>query len=255
MKNLVRSLLRKQPSRASTQAALLQIPLFPGAAYIVGDVHGRLDLLMELLGKLDAHIPVVFLGDYVDRGEDSADVVDFLHKSQRFTCLLGNHEAMLLDFLDDPSRKASRWFRNGGLQTLLSYGVNLAHPTTDSKVLMEVSLELRRKMGDDLIAWLRDLPHYLHVNNVVVVHAALDPDASVEGQTLSTMLWGHSKFLKTARTDGNWVVHGHTIVDAPTIENGRIAIDTGAYASGKLTAAFFNGGMPTFIQTGTGTQP
>lgn len=248
MKDLFRSVFAKNREPAA-QAASWRDPSFDMPAYVVGDIHGRMDLLQKLLAKLDSQIPVVLVGDYIDRGEESAQVLRFLAERPHLLCLAGNHEQMLLDVLDDPIANTRIWLRNGGLQTLLSFGVRAPDSQAGSMALMQMAADLRRKLGDDVIAWLRDLPHFLRVNNVVVVHAALDPAKAVEDQTVRTMMWGHRDFLTTPRTDGLWVVHGHTIVDKPHVHAGRIAIDTGAYASGVLTAALFDGGPPKFIQT------
>ncbi|WP_372922144.1 metallophosphoesterase family protein [Roseovarius sp.] len=225
----------------------------------IGDIHGRVDLLRELDGLIEAQCsgwPVVFLGDYIDRGEQSREVLELLmsvsaESTPSVTCLMGNHERMLLEFLNDPAAYGPRWLRNGGLQALASFGV--AMPRGDSKdpaVFENLRDRLSDAMGDRAIAWLRTLPLTWRSGNVWAVHAGADPALPMIEQTEDVLLWGHSAFRKTLRTDGQWVVHGHTIVDAAQIEGGRIALDTGAYATGRLSAAGISADGVDFMRTG-----
>jgi serine/threonine protein phosphatase 1 len=202
---------------------------------IIGDIHGRSDLLRKALAANT--VKTICVGDYIDRGEDSAGVLRHLQTRDDVTCLMGNHEEMLLNFLDDPARHGPRWMRYGGLQTLMSFGVTGASETSAAAALEMARDVLVEQMGDDLIAWLRARPNVYQSGNIVVTHAGADPARSIEDQDAQILRWGHPDFEKTARTDGNWIVHGHVIVDAPTQENGRINLDTGAYATGRLSAA------------------
>lgn len=236
-------------SRILGSAPAAQMPIIqPGSAfYAIGDIHGRVDLLQRLLDKLDADIPVICVGDYVDRGEDSAAVLRLLQTRDDITCLIGNHEQMLLDFLDHPSESGARWLRFGGLQTLASFGVAGIFQTTDGVALNAARDALTEVMGPALIQWLRCLPASHISGNVAVVHAGANPAEPIATQSVSTLIWGHPDFNKMQRTDGVWVVHGHTIVDQPDIADGRIAIDTGAYATGRLTAALVRPDDISFI--------
>jgi serine/threonine protein phosphatase 1 len=202
----------------------------------IGDIHGRVDLLRKALDQI-AHAPIICVGDYVDRGDHSADVLRLLITRPDIHCLAGNHEAMMLAFIDDPAKAGPRWLRYGGLQTLASFGVYAATETSDAKTLEAASDALKDAMGPQLIQWMRHLPTRWHSGNVAVVHAGADPSVPLDLQSEKTLLWGHPDFTQKARDDGVWVVHGHTIVDQPCAQNGRIAIDTGAYATGRLTAA------------------
>ncbi len=204
--------------------------------YVVGDIHGRFDLLQALLRRLSPDISVVCVGDYVDRGDQSAEVLRFLQKRQDMTCLKGNHEEMLLQFLEQPWPDGARWLRNGGLQTLASFGVSPPVDLSDEKALRKSSAALRDEMGKDLVQWIRDLPLWYESGNVFVSHAGADPAKPVEDQDPRHLLWGHPAFLKQSRLDGVWVVHGHTIVNEAVIGRGRISVDTGAYATDRLTA-------------------
>lgn len=226
-------------------------PPFPAPAprrplWVIGDVHGCDTLLVRLLTQIAVRTPpaaadIVLIGDYIDRGDGSRAVLARLYELSQadpnLTCLLGNHEQMMFDFLDDPVAHGRRWLRHGGLQTLQSYGVSTGDVTHRGAALQDTAARLRAAIGPEILAWLRARPLQWRSGNVAVSHAALDPGAPPEAQKHSTLLWGHPKFFKTPRRDGLWVAHGHTIVDTPGSNGrGRIAVDTGAYHSGHLTA-------------------
>ena len=215
----------------------------------IGDVHGRLDLLEELLAKLPADLRVICVGDYVDRGPSSVNTLRFLMARPEILSLKGNHEDMLVGFLDNPEEKGPRWLRNGGLQTLADIGITGLNEMTRGMKLREARNEMKTAMGDDLVAWLRALPVLHETGNVAVLHAGADPSEPIASAPEKTLIWGHRDFLQTPRRDGIWVVHGHTIVDAPSAEDGRIALDTGAYATGRLTAGIVADGEVRFIST------
>lgn len=210
---------------------------------VVGDIHGRVDLLDRMLVKLEnAELDrLVFVGDYVDRGDNSAEVLDRLRHLDEthpeVTCLKGNHEKMLLDFIDRPEERGERWIRNGGLQTLASFGLKNLRDTMSSQNMLRASDEFRSVIPDGLEHWLRTLPLHWHSGNVWVVHAGADPRTEISEQSDRTLLWGHKLFRKTPRSDGLWVVHGHTIVPEVEVAEGVISVDTGAYATGTLSAA------------------
>jgi serine/threonine protein phosphatase 1 len=255
MKRLIAQIFstKRQPS-----TAVFESPRMPdGPLAVVGDIHGRFDLLMELdslLVDLPEEAPVIFVGDYIDRGEDSRAVLELLSQLgdthlRKLVCLKGNHEQMCLSFLDDPATNGRAWIRNGGLQTLASYGVSGVGPGSGAKDLRRARDALAMAMGDRLIDWLSGLPLIWQSGNVAVVHAGADPCKPLNAQPSQALLWGHPDFTKRIRDDGQWVIHGHTIVDEPIIENGRIALDTGAYATGRLTAALLDKGGLEFRQT------
>lgn len=208
----------------------------------IGDVHGHLSALIAILARIEEQYPkahVVCVGDYIDRGEASADVLRILHELSQtdahgFTCLAGNHESVLIKFIDDPKSYGREWLRYGGLQTLASFRV--PHSGMDS---IETTRDaLVTAMGEAMIDWLRGLPLFWKSGNVAVVHAAADPYVPLEAQQPRTLQWGHPQFTQATRPDGTWIIHGHTIVDQFTVDAGRVAIDTGAYATGRLTAVF-----------------
>lgn len=231
--------------------------ILPEQAFVaVGDIHGRADLLDRLLADLEsgphAELPIVFVGDYVDRGEQSADVLRLLTEraeAGNTVCLLGNHEQMLLNFLEDPANQGPRWLRYGGLQTMASYGLPLVAQTAPEEAWVDAREALFDAMGHDLIQWLHDLPALWQSGNVAVLHAGADPEQPMDQQERRTLVWGHPEFDTEDRRDGVWVVHGHTIVDNAVAERGRISIDTGAYATGTLSAAVVAPGEVSFLTT------
>jgi serine/threonine protein phosphatase 1 len=235
-------------------------PVAPDRPFVaIGDIHGRADLLGDIERQLDAECPgwlVVYLGDYVDRGEQSREVLErlmavSLKDKLEVICLMGNHERMLLDMLDNPERATSRWLRNGGLQVLASFGVASPRGTGASPTaLHDMRDALAKAMGDAMIAWLRALPLTWQNGNVWALHAGADPRQPISQQSEDVLLWGHPEFQSWPRADGQWIVHGHTIVDTPYARGGCIAVDTGAYATGRLSAAVIGDGDVRFLHTG-----
>jgi serine/threonine protein phosphatase 1 len=215
--------------------------------WAIGDLHGRADLARGLVERILAEpdpgpggpLRLVFLGDYIDRGPDAVGTLRLLEETARAggieaTFLMGNHEAMLLGFLEDPVREA-RWLRAGGLATCLSFGVG-AYATDSPAELARVRDELAAAIAPHR-AFLAGLAMRHLSGNVLLAHAGADPRLPPERQEAATLLWGHPDFERVPRRDGLWVVHGHRVVDAPRMERGRIALDTGAYFSGCLSAA------------------
>lgn len=215
---------------------------------VVGDIHGRLDLLVDFptFGPEDQ---LIFVGDYIDRGDQSADVLRMLHDQPDAVCLMGNHEEMMLKFIDAPAKHGGRWLHYGGLQTLASFGITQIDEAAPVEKLEQIRDELVKVMGPELLEWLRDLPSYWQSGNVVVTHAGADPQLSIEKQNPKHLRWGHPDFERRRRTDGLWVVHGHTIVDIPWMGAGRINVDTGAHATGRLTVATISDTGVTFNST------
>ena len=252
MLTALRHLFARRPRRAGPAAAPELAPPRPDRPFIaVGDVHGRADLLRALeakLADLPPDWPLVFVGDYVDRGEESAAVLRHLMQEapRPRVCLMGNHEDMLLRFLEAPEAEARRWLRNGGLQTLASFGVG-GSPAQAPVAARDALVEA---MGPEVIDWLRARPLHWQSGDVAVVHAGADPALPLGGQPREALLWGHPDFARGARDDGLWILHGHTIVEAPRAEGGRIAVDTGAFATGRLTAAVVEPGGVRFLGTG-----
>ena len=231
--------------------------------YIIGDIHGRLDLFDDLLSRIDFDIgsheigaPVlVCLGDYVDRGEDTKGVLQRIRalndaQPMRFICLMGNHERMMLEFLHQPDRRRARWLKHGGLQTMASFGIGGVTETSPLPALEAAADALRAAMPEGLEMWLRRLPKIWKSGSLACVHAAADPALPLTEQSRHTLLWGHSDFFNVPRSDGLWVAHGHTALPSPRFEQSRISLDTGAYVSGMLSAArVLPDGTVTFLWT------
>jgi len=224
--------------------------------YAVGDVHGRADLLNQTLARIDADLSVhptarsiqIFIGDYIDRGPDSRQVLDVLIARQRshsVVCLKGNHETFPLEFLNDPAVLAD-WKYLGGLETLLSYGVqpSLTMTEGDQKRLGE---SFRRALPETHLAFLTSLkPSYI-CGDFFFAHAGVRPAIPLERQQERDLLWIREDFLIHEGDFGKIVVHGHTPVVQPDIRPNRVNIDTGAYATGRLTCLKLEGDRMAFI--------
>ena len=241
------SFLRKPVKRAPQ-------PMFdrvkPDAPFsVIGDIHGRLDLLKTLVAALPPNTSIICVGDLIDRGDQSAEVLHFVKDHPQITALMGNHEAMLLNFLTSPDTEGPRWIGNGGVQTLASFGITGVTETSGRDLLLDTRNALFDAMGQDLVHWLANLEVIGWSGNVAVVHAGADPHVALHKQEPDVFVWGHPDFHKVPRNDGFWIVHGHTIVDHPKMKEGRISIDTGAYATGQLTAAVFTKDGVEFLST------
>ena len=230
-----------------------------GVIYAVGDVHGRHDLLIRLLDRIfedaaafEATPKIVFLGDYIDRGEHARDAVDLLielaeRPEAETVFLMGNHEQMLLRFLRDPA-SGSRWLRYGGLQTLMSYAVGGAGSLREEGEALRFRGALIEALGPHL-GFIEKLKISHHAGNLFFAHAGADPALPTDEQDVHTLLFGCRDFRTTDRDDGVWVVYGHYIVEQANADHGRISVDTGAYYSGRLTAARIADGEVTFMQS------
>jgi serine/threonine protein phosphatase 1 len=230
--------------------------------YAVGDVHGRKDLLDRLLTAIlhDAACSraprrlIVFLGDYVDRGPESRQVIETLRlgppktpqwASFRWIALRGNHEESLLRFLDDIDI-GPMWLANGGLHAIHSY-VGNAMPPADN--LSALQAALRRALPPEHRAFLSDLPLWHAEGDYYFVHAGIRPGVALAQQSPDDQMWIRRPFLTSAADHGKIVVHGHSIAPAPDVRPNRIGIDTGAYATGHLTALVAEGADCRFLTT------
>lgn len=219
---------------------------------VIGDPHGRHDLLVQMLDRLQqrpdaAQLRVICAGDMVDRGPDTAAVLrhfqQLSHAPAPFAqvlCLRGNHEEMLLEFLADPARHGARWLAVGGTETLLSFGISPHHKdAADAASTPLVALRDRFAcaLGSELQDWLMALPLLWQEGDWAVVHAGANPRSPMSAQTAEALVWGHAKFRHHPRQDGVWIAHGHRIVPEACVAAGRVAVDTGAYRSNRLSAA------------------
>lgn len=225
--------------------------------YAVGDIHGRLDLLCEIDGRIRddaaaaqaARNTVVYLGDYIDRGDHSREVIDWLidHPPRGFerVLLLGNHEDSLMQFLTDV-QIGPAWLAYGGAATLHSYGIK--PPTTD-RDFVRVQGGLRDKLPPRHLSFMRDLALCHVEGDYFFVHAGIRPGVPLDAQRQEDMLWIRDEFLFSREDFGKIVVHGHTITESPEVRPNRIGIDTGAFASGTLTCLVLQGETWSFLQT------
>jgi serine/threonine protein phosphatase 1 len=230
----------------------------PERLYVIGDIHGRSDLLDRLVGEiardLDAN-PVgtaltVTLGDYIDRGADSRGVLDRLARNPFPTALAalkGNHETYLTGFLTDPSI-AGEWRRLGGLETLHSYGVPVAGLMM-GRDYAEASARLRAVLPPDHLAFVQSLRTSLSVGNYFLCHAGVRPGVPLDRQAEEDLLWIRGEFLSSRSDFGKIVVHGHTPAESPEVLPNRINVDTGAFMTGRLTCAVLDTGRVRFLST------
>jgi serine/threonine protein phosphatase 1 len=221
--------------------------------YAIGDVHGCYDLMKALLAKIAADSAVrargrrpilVFLGDYIDRGPQSAQVLEALVWLKRrpdldVRLLKGNHEQALLMFLDEPEF-GTDWLRFGGRETLQSYGV--LPPSMDPASLAQARDELMTLMPAAHLRLCERLELMLGVGDYAFVHAGVRPGAALTAQGENDLLWIRQAFLEAPGPFEKVIVHGHTWLDErPQRHDHRIGIDTGAYATGVLTALCLDG--------------
>ena len=227
--------------------------------YAIGDVHGRADLLADLHALIredateapESRRLIVYLGDYVDRGPDSAAVIDLLlsepMRGFEQVFLMGNHEDFLLHFLDDPS-VGPQWMANGGEATLASYGVVLDAPAEEAD-MAAASDALRKVLPKAHRDFLEALPVTHREGDYLFVHAGIRPEVPLEKQSVEDLLWIREPFLESRDVWEFVVVHGHTPVDGPEVHDNRIAVDTGAVWSGRLTAVVLHGPDQSFLHT------
>ena len=235
----------------STELALKGLP-DKHRIYAVGDIHGRLDLLQDVHQKIlqDAQTYqgtkiVVYLGDYVDRGPHSKQVVDYLLAQTlpdfKAVYLLGNHEQVLLQFIEGHGLEiAQDWFGFGGLATLQSYGVMLRGIPT-LKDLPRLQAEFSEKCPVAHRQFYQALALSFELGGYFFVHAGIKPKLPLTKQIADDMLWIRDEFLNSRKQFEKVIVHGHSVTEKPEIRSNRIGLDTGAYATGLLTCAVFEG--------------
>ncbi|WP_075214547.1 metallophosphoesterase [Mongoliimonas terrestris] len=232
--------------------------------YAVGDVHGCLDPMLDLERRIAADAAahgrptaLIYLGDVIDRGPDGAAVLDHLtgrdFRAGHRYCLIGNHEAMLLQWLDDPADDA--WLDHGGTETLVSYGIGPA-ALAKAKGKARATLVASHIPAGHL-AFLRSLPLTIEAAGHLFVHAGVNPDRDFAGQREDDFLWIREPFLSRPHRLPLRVVHGHTPADEPVVLDHRIGIDIGAYATGRLCAVRIAADAPPafLISGGRTAQP
>jgi serine/threonine protein phosphatase 1 len=231
--------------------------------YAIGDIHGRLDLLTALHSDIlddskqhphDGTNVLIYLGDYIDRGPYSREVIEYLMRDPlpgfESVRLMGNHDEAILKFLEDPAIGPS-WSSFGGEATLLSYGVRAPSGIIGAARWEDMRRQLAENMPESHVAFLRALKTSVEAGDYMFVHAGVRPGVPLAAQRQEDLLWIRDTFLDSALDHGKVVVHGHTPVDAPEVRPNRIGVDTGAFASGVLTAVVLEGESRRFICTGT----
>jgi len=260
---LRRSLFRRGGGRRAPAArARLRFDTMPSVLYVVGDVHGRLDLLSKIEAAIaeDArHVAgerwIVLLGDVIDRGPKSAQVLDRLCGPApagltRF-CIAGNHEIMMLDALEGRYRMKS-WLEFGGFETLLSYGMQpeaiRETPPSSAKFRHLLESHIPEEHSD----FLRSLPVSIELPNAILVHSGMRPNVPLSQHSDEDITLCPKMPFDADQLYDKLVVHGHHIVMEPVARKMEINVDTGAYVSGKLTAARLSiTGEVAFLTTST----
>ncbi len=228
--------------------------------YAIGDIHGRLDLLRQMSALVhdDAYrrqAPrnvVITLGDYVDRGPQSREVIEFLRHERlpsfEHVHLKGNHEDIMLRFLEDAAI-GPNWLTYGGRETLQSYGIDAPEAHADFAALERARRAFVHVLPPVHLDFLRGLKLRHEEGDYVFVHAGIKPGVPLEAQREEDLLWIRDEFLSSGAEFGRIVVHGHTITPAPDVRRNRIGIDTGAFMSDRLTCLVVEGTEWSFLQT------
>lgn len=229
--------------------------------YAIGDIHGRLDLFDDLLHRIEqdrsgwtGKTEIVLLGDYIDRGPQSAQLLDRLSSSlpawARWTLLRGNHEQAMLDAVEggpDAPRILRVWLDNGGRETLRSYGIPTALAYGDNLEAIEAELSVCVPVRH--LNFLRRLWLKRRIGDYLFVHAGIRPGIPIDVQEGHDLLWIRDEFLNCGDDHGCMIVHGHSITLEVDERDNRIGIDTGAYATGRLTALVLEGTTRRYLST------
>lgn len=227
--------------------------------YAIGDVHGRADLLRDLLSQIAKHdserpkreTVIVLLGDLIDRGPTSNEVIElarsYRSERARLYVLLGNHEELMLRAIDGDLDAFNTWMTHGGLATMRSYGV-------DTRTLAGLELEdFRQRVADTVpkshVSFLRSGADSIRFGDYLLVHAGVRPGKPLEEQRPADLRWIRRAFLDSTLDHGFVVIHGHSQQTEIEVKPNRIGIDTGAYRTGILTAAWFEDRERGFLQT------
>lgn len=243
------------------QSRRARIDLSPqnyAAIYALSDIHGCHDALLEAERRIVEDAAgiagrklLMFLGDYVDRGPRSSDVLQHLCDPppvgfDRYS-LLGNHDDVFLKFLDDP-RNNSDWLEFGAAPTLASYGIDMDYLLREEgRSVEELGEAARRAIPPAHVKLLRSLPVAVTVGSIIFVHAGIQPNIALAGQTDADLIWIREPFLSQGPQLPVLVVHGHTPSPRPVFGSGRIGIDTAVSMGGSLTVLKIADGQPTIL--------
>ncbi len=227
-------------------------------AYAIGDIHGRLDLLEVLLAKIHDDLErrparkslMVFVGDLIDRGPNSAQVIERLRSYSRpavqTVFLLGNHEEVMLRILAGDGSLIASWLKFGGLECLESYGVGVERL---SSLPADISQIMARAVPKEHVCFLEQFVDSCRFGDYLFVHAGIRPGVALDQQRQSDLRWIWEPFLSDDTDHGFTVVHGHTIRSEVEVRQNRIGIDTGAYRTGVLTALAIDGNCHWLLDT------
>ncbi|WP_426026907.1 metallophosphoesterase family protein [Brevundimonas sp. TWP2-3-4b2] len=249
--------------RARTKVTVPNAPAVPPGTVVwaVGDIHGRLDLLLPLVEAITADLHasvserkvVIFLGDYIDRGPDSRGVLRLLaglspSEGIEWRFLKGNHEQAMLDFLADPT-KGSRWCEYGGDRALRSYGLCAPEMAHRADAWGRVAADLRHKLEAPEMTFLQTLELSVTVGDYFFSHAGARPGLALSRQSPQDLMWIRQPFLESPAEFECVIVHGHTPATGVHADHRRIGIDTKAYDSGVLSAVRLDGCERSLLQS------
>jgi Calcineurin-like phosphoesterase len=224
--------------------------------YIIGDIHGCSDLLDQMVEVIHRDIEkhgwreslTITLGDYVDRGSDSRGVLERLVRNpfpSRYIALKGNHEALFESFMRDGS-DADIWLRFGGLETLHSYGVPVSEVMV-GKGAKEAARALNLVVPKVHRAFLSSLKNSISINGYFFCHAGVRPNVPLDQQSENDLFWIRDEFLTSDNDFGKMIIHGHSPHEWPEVKRNRVNIDTGAFATGRLTCLVIEDGRGRFL--------
>lgn len=229
--------------------------------YAIGDIHGRVDLLRRLHDMIERDAQtaapgtrktIIYLGDYVDRGFNSRELIDFLldHPLPGFApvYLRGNHDEYFAKFIET-AEEGGPWLKYGGDATVYSYGVRIAEDVPPEQRLQHICQQLRETVPQRHMTFLSQLKLAWTIGDFLFVHAGVHPDRPWDKQLSHDLLWIRDEFLHCDRDFGKIVVHGHSVTEAPDVRPNRIGIDTGACYSNVLTCLVLEGNSKRFIST------
>ncbi|WP_174284552.1 metallophosphoesterase family protein [Sphingomonas bacterium] len=232
----------------------------PPRIYAIGDIHGRLDLFEDIIERIRIEVldseaqptKIVILGDFVDRGPQSAQIIELLmclRKERSLVVLKGNHEAIMVDALAGDYAALDLWLAHGGGATLRSFGIEQGDIDGDHGP--SFLRTARMAIGNDVRRWLAQLPTWVRIGDYYLVHAGIMPGVALDQQTDEHRLWIGDAFTTSDADHGAVIVHGHTIYEEGVmILPNRIGVDTGAYRTGRLSAVGLGDGIWTITADG-----
>ncbi|MEM7242913.1 MAG: metallophosphoesterase [Pseudomonadota bacterium] len=220
--------------------------------FVVGNIHGCARQLGKLLKDAPKSAQLIFIGDLIDYGPQSERVLKRVEKecAGGAIALMGNHEKLFLNFMEDPARFGPTWLRSGGAATLKSFGIEGITSLSGKREFDYAADRLRAVIHRRTFRWLNNMALQYDSGTVHVVHAAACPKTPINQQTDDARLWGVDGFLIHPRADHEWVVHGDVIVKNPIKKLGRMNIDTGAYRTGRLSAVHIHKKGQDFVTVG-----